>query len=109
MWLGGCTLVLTLLLPPPAPCLCIRVATQRLTMPPRPMSAQCLQASRDYNLGEGPELSATTVAAARGWAVPANYGAEKFDDRKDVILFDLILTMDKYTTADVLREISVGG
>lgn len=30
-----------------------------------------------------------------------------FDYEKDIVLFDLVLVMDKFTAADVLREVSV--
>ena len=30
-----------------------------------------------------------------------------FDYEKDIVLYDLVLVMDKYTAADVLREVSV--
>jgi hypothetical protein len=37
--------------------------------------------------------------------LPAGFAARKFDREKDIVQFDLVLVMDKFTAADVLREV----
>jgi protein-tyrosine-phosphatase len=64
-------------------------------------------ASRDFNVGQGPEPAAAAAAASLGLALRPSYWARQFRDSVDVVRADLIVAMDKYTAADVLREISV--
>lgn len=63
--------------------------------------------SRDYNVGEGPEQSVIAAAEELSIFLPTNFKARKFDHQRDIVEFDLVLVMDKFTAADVLREVSV--
>lgn len=78
-----------------------------------------VRASRDYCIGQQPHPAADAVAqaalgaplaaaAADGAAEPAAAaaGAVQFDPAADIVASDLVLVMDKYTAADVLREVS---
>jgi protein-tyrosine phosphatase len=64
-------------------------------------------ATRDYCQGEGPDPAAVAVLAAVGLPLPPAYAARTFDQAADVVRCDLVLVMDKFTAADVLREVSV--
>lgn len=73
---------------------------------------QCAAAcTRDYNIGDLPDPAAVSAASALGLHLVdvsgTAGGARQFDERTDIVRFDLVLTMDKFTAADVLREISV--
>lgn len=63
--------------------------------------------SRDYNVGDPPEPSVLEAASQLGLALPADFAARHFDHEADVVNYDLLVVMDKYTAADVLREVSV--
>lgn len=65
------------------------------------------RASRDYCEGEGPDPTAASVAAERGWELPPGYAAQQFKEERDIVFFDMLLAMDKFVAADVLREVSV--
>ncbi|KAL4447469.1 hypothetical protein ABPG75_004688 [Micractinium tetrahymenae] len=65
------------------------------------------RASRDYCLGQGPEPAAGQVAAELGWVLPEAYQAQQFQEARDITEFDMLLVMDKFVAADVLREVSV--
>ncbi|WIA42861.1 hypothetical protein OEZ86_008786 [Tetradesmus obliquus] len=79
-----------------------------------------VRASRDYCIGQQPHPAADAVAqaalgaplagaAADGAAesaAAAAGGAVQFDPAADIVASDLVLVMDKYTAADVLREVS---
>lgn len=64
-----------------------------------------MQASRDYCIGDGPEGSVLTVLNRVGLAPPEGCKAAQFDEAADIVAFDLVLVMDKFTAADVLREV----
>ncbi len=68
-------------------------------------------ACRDYNVGEDVDPAAAAAASAREWAFPqengAPYAVRLFTPASDLQNQDLILVMDKFTAADVLREASV--
>ncbi|CAD7698169.1 unnamed protein product [Ostreobium quekettii] len=63
--------------------------------------------SRDYNLGEGPEASVLQAAEDLGIVLPEGFQARMVDHARDIVIYDLLLAMDKFTSADVLREVSV--
>ncbi|BDA42857.1 probable low molecular weight phosphotyrosine protein phosphatase [Coccomyxa sp. Obi] len=63
--------------------------------------------TRDYNLGEGPEVVVTEVAAENDITLPEDFKARHFSPDEDIVQFDLVMVMDKFTAADVLREVSV--
>ena len=65
------------------------------------------RATKDYCLGDGPELLAARVASELGLELAQGYAAQQFKESRDIVDFDLVLVMDKFTAADVLRE--VGG
>lgn len=64
------------------------------------------RASRDYCLGQGAEAAAAQVAAERGWVLPPGYQAQQFEEARDIAEFDMVLVVDKFVAADVLREVS---
>jgi hypothetical protein len=74
----------------------------------------CVQASRDYCIGQQPHPAAAAVAEAAlgtplaGTAAGAAGGAVQFNPAADIVASDLVLVMDKYTAADVLREVRHG-
>ncbi|EIE24509.1 hypothetical protein COCSUDRAFT_61938 [Coccomyxa subellipsoidea C-169] len=61
----------------------------------------------DYNLGEGPEAVVSEVAAWNDVTLPEDFKARHFSPEEDIVQFDLVVVMDKFTAADVLREVSV--
>lgn len=65
-----------------------------------------LQATRDYNIGEGPEPAVAAVAEELGICLPIDFSAQLFDHERDIVAYDVVLVMDKYTAADVLREVN---
>ena len=58
-------------------------------------------------MGEGPDPAVMEAAENLSIYLPDDFEARVFDYEKDIVLFDLVLVMDKYTAADVLREVSV--
>ena len=58
-------------------------------------------------MGEGPDEAVVVAADNLSIFLPDEFKARMFDYEKDIVLFDLVLVMDKYTAADVLREVSV--
>lgn len=68
-------------------------------------SVECMAAaSRDYCLGEPPHPAVAPALLALG--LPAvSAPARLFDDSTDLASHDLIVVFDKYTAADVLREV----
>eukprot|EP01024_Parvocaulis_polyphysoides_P025205 TRINITY_DN23013_c1_g1_i3.p2 TRINITY_DN23013_c1_g1~~TRINITY_DN23013_c1_g1_i3.p2 ORF type:complete len:188 (+),score=55.53 TRINITY_DN23013_c1_g1_i3:193-756(+) len=70
-------------------------------------SIECAsKGSRDYNEGEGAEDVVITVA--KEFELDASkHIARKFDAERDIVFYDLVLVMDKFTAADVLREVTV--
>ncbi|KAI3429285.1 hypothetical protein D9Q98_005381 [Chlorella vulgaris] len=65
------------------------------------------RATKDYCLGQGPDPLTVLVAAERGWELPEAYKVQQFYESRDIVEFDVCLVMDKFTAADVLREVSV--
>jgi protein-tyrosine-phosphatase len=64
-------------------------------------------ASRDYCVNEPPEFSAHLAAECLGWTLPQDSLSRTFLPSSDLAKMDLILVMDKFIAADVLREASV--
>eukprot|EP01025_Chloroclados_australasicus_P063031 TRINITY_DN8311_c0_g1_i2.p2 TRINITY_DN8311_c0_g1~~TRINITY_DN8311_c0_g1_i2.p2 ORF type:complete len:287 (-),score=39.64 TRINITY_DN8311_c0_g1_i2:426-1286(-) len=62
--------------------------------------------SRDYNVGEGAENVVLEVTKEFGLDA-STHVARKFDAEADIVSSDLVLVMDKFTAADVLREVTV--
>ena len=62
---------------------------------------------REYNVGEGPEPFVQEVAQEEGLALPAHFQARQMVPETDSVAFDMVLVMDKFTAADVLREVSL--
>lgn len=62
--------------------------------------------TRDYNVGEGPEQAATVVAREMGLTLREGTSAV-FDHTREIVKYDMLLAVDKYTLADVMREVSV--
>lgn len=68
-----------------------------------------MQATRDYCAGDSPNPAAVAAAAAVGADLAdlsSAAGAVVFNPADDIVAADLVLVMDKYTAADVLREVS---
>ena len=65
------------------------------------------RATRDYSVGESPHPAAQAAAAELGLALPEGLTARVFDGAADIVTHQLVVVMDKYTVADVLREVSV--
>lgn len=63
---------------------------------------------RDYNAGEGPEAVVLEVASAAGLTLPAGFSAQQLQPEVDIVHYDLVCVMDKFTAADVLREVIWG-
>lgn len=64
---------------------------------------------RDYNLGEAPEAVVSLVAAESDVTLLEDFKARQFCPDEDIVQFDLVMVMDKFTAADVLREVSSSG
>jgi protein-tyrosine-phosphatase len=64
-------------------------------------------ASRDYCINEPPEASAYLAAECLGWTLSQDCRSRCFLPSADLAKYDLILVMDKFIAADVLREASV--
>ena len=43
-----------------------------------------------------------------GLEPPPGFQARQFEEAADIVAFDLVLVMDKFTAADVLREVRLG-
>ena len=41
-----------------------------------------------------------------GIQLPQDFKARQINPEKDIVQFDIVLVMDKYTAADVLREVT---
>lgn len=65
------------------------------------------KATRDYTIGQGPENVVAEVAAELGISLPANFQSRHCDYEGDVVKFDLICVMDKFTASDFLKEASI--
>eukprot|EP00240_Pyramimonas_obovata_P006022 CAMPEP_0118923580 /NCGR_PEP_ID=MMETSP1169-20130426/2051_1 /TAXON_ID=36882 /ORGANISM="Pyramimonas obovata, Strain CCMP722" /LENGTH=322 /DNA_ID=CAMNT_0006864593 /DNA_START=187 /DNA_END=1155 /DNA_ORIENTATION=+ len=64
------------------------------------------RATRDYNVGEGPEQAASVVAKEMGLTLREGTAAV-FDHTREIVKYDMLLAVDKFTLADVMREVSV--
>ena len=64
-------------------------------------------ASQDYCVGDSPEGSTVAAAEKLGLSFPKGNTARMFEPGADLVRHDVILVMDKFTAADVLREASV--
>ena len=67
-----------------------------------------MQGTREYNVGEAPEASVLQELQRRQLNPPPGFAAQRMDPAQDIVQFDLLLVMDKFTAADVLREVSHG-
>ncbi|KAH9547954.1 hypothetical protein CY35_11G062000 [Sphagnum magellanicum] len=71
-------------------------------------SVECTsKASKDYNVGEAPDARAVEVAQELGLQLREGAVARVFDCTSDIVLFDLLLVMDKFNASDVLKEVTV--
>lgn len=43
-----------------------------------------------------------------GIELPADFQARQINPERDIVEFDIVLVMDKFTAADVLREVRAG-
>ena len=68
-----------------------------------------LQGTREYNVGEAPEASVLQELQRRQLDPPPGFTAQRMDPAQDIVQFDLLLVMDKFTAADVLREVGLRG
>lgn len=64
-----------------------------------------LQGTREYNVGEGADIAAKGAAQQMGIEIPEGFQARQIQPERDIVQFDIVLVMDKYTAADVLREV----
>jgi hypothetical protein len=69
------------------------------------INRRCCVPCRDYNVGEGPEAVVQQVAQEEGLQLPAAFQARQLKPDTDIVAFDMVLVMDKFTAADVLREV----
>ncbi|KAI7843239.1 hypothetical protein COHA_003073 [Chlorella ohadii] len=65
------------------------------------------RATQSYCVGEEAHPAAAAVAAELGLQLPEGYAAQQFKEARDIVEFDVVLVVDKFTAADVLREVSV--
>ncbi|PRW60191.1 tyrosine phosphatase [Chlorella sorokiniana] len=65
------------------------------------------RATQSYCVGEGAHPAAAAVAEELGLQLEAGYAAQQFKEARDIVEFDVVLVVDKFTAADVLREVSV--
>mmetsp|Transcript_6353 Transcript_6353/g.18261 ORF Transcript_6353/g.18261 Transcript_6353/m.18261 type:complete len:314 (-) Transcript_6353:410-1351(-) len=63
--------------------------------------------SKDYNVGDPPDETLQAVAEELSLRLPEGHKAQHFDHEADIVAYDLVLVFDKFTAADVLREVSV--
>jgi protein-tyrosine-phosphatase len=63
------------------------------------------QGSRDYNVDESPDPRAVAVAEEMGVKLPEGAVARVFNCQADIVLFDLLVVMDKVKTLTVYRSI----
>ncbi|GJP81548.1 hypothetical protein CLOP_g11688 [Closterium sp. NIES-67] len=69
---------------------------------------QCAsKAVRDYNVGESPDSRVVQLAGQSGVAVEGSRRAELLRPVEDVVAYDVLVVMDKFNAADVLKEVSV--
>ncbi len=65
-----------------------------------------LQGTRDYNVGDGADVSVQAAVQQMGLQIPENFQARQINPERDIVCFDVVLVMDKFTAADVLREVN---
>lgn len=65
------------------------------------------KASKDYNAGESPDPRAVAVAEEIGLKLPEGAAASVFECQADIVVFDLLVVMDKFNASDVLKEVTV--
>lgn len=63
--------------------------------------------TRDYSIGEGADVSVQAAAQTMGLEIRQDFKAQQVDFEKDIVKFDVVFVMDKYTAADILREVRV--
>ncbi|GMH43387.1 hypothetical protein BSKO_11309 [Bryopsis sp. KO-2023] len=63
--------------------------------------------TRDYNDGDLVDSTVGEVAKDMFVVLPEGFRARQMNEERDIVEFDLHLVMDKFTAADVLREVSV--
>ncbi|KAL3131755.1 hypothetical protein ABBQ38_007474 [Trebouxia sp. C0009 RCD-2024] len=63
--------------------------------------------TREYNVGDGPDIAAQAAAQQMGIELREDFQARQINPERDIVQFDVVLVMDKFTAADVLREVSV--
>mmetsp|Transcript_36474 Transcript_36474/g.107716 ORF Transcript_36474/g.107716 Transcript_36474/m.107716 type:complete len:334 (-) Transcript_36474:21-1022(-) len=62
--------------------------------------------TRDYSVGDSPHSAALSIAAEHNLKLLDGTQARVFDDNAHISHFDLILVLDKFTAADVLRQLT---
>lgn len=72
-------------------------------------STVLMQATRDYVVGQGIEPVVSEVATELGIALPLDFQSRKCKHEEDIVKFDLILVMDKFTASDFLKEVCGAG
>ena len=56
-------------------------------------------------MGDGADVSVQAAAQSMGLELPENFQARQINPERDIVCFDVVLVMDKFTAADVLREV----
>ena len=51
-------------------------------------------------------MSVQAAVQQMGLQIPENFQARQINPERDIVCFDVVLVMDKFTAADVLREVS---
>jgi len=51
-------------------------------------------------------VSVQAAVQQMGLQIPENFQARQINPERDIVCFDVVLVMDKFTAADVLREVS---
>ena len=64
-----------------------------------------LQGTRDYNVGQSVDPIVAEVANDLGIPLPLGFASRTCNHVEDVVKFDMILVMDKFTASDFLKEV----
>lgn len=64
-----------------------------------------MKGTRDYNVGDSVDPSVASAALDMMVQIPKNFQARELKETEDIVNYDVLLVMDKYTAADVLREV----
>ena len=64
-----------------------------------------VQATRDYSIGQPPEAVVAEVATELGIPLPSGFKARLCNHEQDIVKFDLVLVMDKFSASDFLKEV----